>query len=84
MTMVKVRIRVGPDGSLSGRADGLPAGEHEAEMTLLDANSPPVRPSAKELLARVRAIQAEVARLPVLDGRSPEEILGYNERGHLD
>jgi hypothetical protein len=85
MTMVKTRIRVGPDGSLSGRADGLPAGEHEAEITLLDASSPPVRPSAKEdLLARVRAIQAEVARLPVLDDRSPEEILGYNERGHLD
>ena len=83
MTIVKTRIHVGPDGTLSGRAHGLPAGEHEAEITLLDV-TPRVRPSAEELLARVRAIQVEVARLPVFDSRSPEEILGYNERGHFD
>jgi hypothetical protein len=84
MTIVKTRIHVGPDGTLSGRAHGLPAGEHEAEITLLDVGSPRVRPSAEELLARVRAIQAEVARLPIFDSRSPEEILAYNERGHFD
>ena len=39
---------------------------------------------ADTLLARVRAIQEEVARLPVLDDRSPDEIIGYNERGHFD
>jgi hypothetical protein len=84
MTIVKTRIHVGPDGTLSGRAHGLPAGEHDAEITLLDTGSPRLRPSAEEVLARVRAIQAEVAQLPVLDSRSPEEILGYNERGHFD
>jgi len=84
MTIVKTRIHVGPDGTLSGRAHGLPAGEHDAEITLLDTGSPRLRPSAEELLARVRAIQAEVAQLPVLDSRSPEEILGYNERGHFN
>jgi hypothetical protein len=84
MTIVKTRIHVGPDGTLSGRAYGLPAGEHEAEITLLDTASPRVRPSGAELLARVRAIQAEVAQLPIFDSRSPEEILGYNERGHFD
>jgi hypothetical protein len=36
------------------------------------------------LLAQVRAIQSEVAGLPVYDGRSPDEIIGYNERSHLD
>ncbi len=82
MTKVKTRIRVAPDGRLTGRAAGLPAGEHEAEIELLE------RPRAGSrdfdvLLARVRAIQAEVARLPVLDTRSPEEIMGYNEQGHF-
>ena len=33
---------------------------------------------------RVRAIQEEMAQLPVLDERSPEEIIGYNGRGHFD
>ena len=84
MTIVKTRIHVGPDGTLSGRAHGLPVGEHEAEITLLDIGPLGVRPGAEELLARVRAVQAEVAQLPVFDSRSPEEILGYNERGHFD
>jgi antitoxin VapB len=32
----------------------------------------------------VRKIQNEVARLPILDTRSDEELLGYNEFGHFD
>jgi hypothetical protein len=84
VTIVKVRIHIGPDGTLSGQAPGLPAGEHEAEISLLPPNHPKARPSAEDLLARVRGIQAEVARLPILDDRSPDEILGYNERGHFD
>ncbi|HZU89564.1 MAG TPA: DUF2442 domain-containing protein [Stellaceae bacterium] len=36
------------------------------------------------LLARAREIQSELARLPVHDSRSPDEIIGYNERGHFD
>jgi hypothetical protein len=39
---------------------------------------------AEGLLARIRTIQAEVAQLPVLDARRPEEIIGYNDRGHFD
>ena len=31
--------------------------------------------------ARVEAITAALAALPVIDSRSPEEILGYNEIG---
>jgi len=31
--------------------------------------------------AEVRRIQERLSRLPVLDHRSPDEILGYNEHG---
>lgn len=84
MTIVKTRIHVGPDGTLSGKARGLPAGEHEAEIMLLPTSTRQAGPTAEQLLARVHAIQAEFAKLPVLDTRSAEEILGYNERGHFD
>jgi hypothetical protein len=84
MTIIKTRIRVAPDGTLSGRADSLPAGEHDAEITVLDAPGAGARLDVEGLLARVHAIQAEVARLPMLDNRTPEEIVGYNERGHFD
>ena len=84
MTIVTTRIRIGPSGTISGRAKGLPPGEHDAQITLLDAPAVTSPRKADELLARVRAIQAEVARLPILDARSPDEILGYNEHGHFD
>lgn len=32
-------------------------------------------------LASIRAIQERIATLPVLDGRSDDEILGYDETG---
>ena len=31
--------------------------------------------------AEIRRIQVRLARLPVLDPRSPDELLGYDERG---
>lgn len=37
-----------------------------------------------DLIARIEAIQDRVAKLPVYDGRSPDEIIGYNEHGHFD
>jgi hypothetical protein len=84
MITVKTRIRVAPDGTLAGRAGGLPPGEHEAEIALIDPEKGAARLDADTLLARVRAIQEEMAQLPVLDDRSPDEIIGYNERGHFD
>jgi hypothetical protein len=81
---IKTRIRVAPDGTLTGCAAGLPTGEHEAEIMLTDSAEPAARSDVSTLLAHVRAIQKEVARLPVLDERSPDEIIGYNERGHFD
>jgi hypothetical protein len=84
MTTVKTRIRVAPDGTLTGRASGLPPGEHEAEIALVDTGESVDRPDFHTLLARVHAIQQEIVQLPVLDKRSSDEIIGYNERGHFD
>jgi hypothetical protein len=84
MTKVRTRIRIAADGTLSGRTHGIPVGEHDAEIIVADNAASGRGPDAAGLLARVRAIQAEIARLPVLDERSAEEILGYNERGHFD
>jgi antitoxin VapB len=42
-------------------------------------------PVEKETLRNeIRKIQQEVAKLPVLDERSADEIIGYNEHGHFD
>ena len=84
MTTIKTRIRVAPDGTLTGLVSGLPPGEHEAEIALVGIGKGAARPDVDTLLARVRAIQEEMARLPVLDERRPDEILGYSERGHFD
>ena len=51
---------------------------------LVDTRAGAAQPDSDTLLARVREIQAEIAQLPVLDERSPDEIIGYNERGHFD
>ena len=83
MTTVKARIRIEPDGTLTGHTTGLPAGEHEAEILLVEAPEPPVTDDPDALLARVRAVQEQMARLPELDKRSPDEIIGYNECGHF-
>lgn len=84
MITVKTRIRVAPDGTLTGRAGGLPLGKHEAEIALIDTEKGAARLDGDTLLARVRAIQEEMSQLPVLDERSPDEIIGYNERGQFD
>jgi len=39
------------------------------------------RTAAPRLRDELRAIRKRCARLPVLDSRSPEEILGYDEHG---
>jgi len=79
MTVITARIRVAPDGTISGRAPaGVPAGEHEAEIVLTPE---PRTATQEETLAAIRAIQDELARLPVLDPRSPDEIIGYDQRG---
>jgi antitoxin VapB len=36
------------------------------------------------LRAKLQEIQAAFAEAPVLDGRAPDELLGYNENGTFD
>jgi antitoxin VapB len=40
--------------------------------------------SETEYIARIKRITARVAAMPVLDTRSADEILGYNEHGLFD
>jgi hypothetical protein len=78
MTIVTTRIRVAPDGTISGRAPAsVPPGEHQADI-VLGTGAPAPTADAE---AAIRAIQDELAHLPVLDPRSPDEIMGYNEDG---
>jgi hypothetical protein len=84
MTTIKPRIRVSPDGTLTRQTAELHDGEYEAAIVLQDTATRQAGLDADALLARVRAIQVEVARFPVLDNRSPDEITGYNERGHFN
>ncbi|MDX2270263.1 MAG: type II toxin-antitoxin system VapB family antitoxin [Bryobacter sp.] len=44
-----------------------------------EARSP--RPDAEKLREKYRLVRERVAKLKVLDPRSPEEILGYDENG---
>jgi hypothetical protein len=78
--MIRIRVRVALHARFSGRAVGIQAGKHDAEMAV----DPAAQFASDDLLARVRAIQAEVAQLRVFDSRSPDAIIGYNERGHFD
>jgi len=38
----------------------------------------------EEYIARIEKISNWLTSLPVLDSRTPDEILGYNEQGHFD
>lgn len=83
MNIVRTRLHVAQDGTISGRApSAVPPGEHDAEIFVPAIGS--TAPDSAELRARIRALQDEVARLPVIDPRTPEEILGYNETGLFD
>jgi hypothetical protein len=44
----------------------------------------PQRQSYEEFKRGIDEIVERVKRLPVLDDRSADEIIGYNEHGHFD
>ncbi len=78
MTIVKTRIHVAEDGTISGHvSERVPPGDYYAEIPLSQAP----RPTRAEKLARMREIADRCARLPVIDARGPDEILGYDEHG---
>lgn len=45
------------------------------------AKTPRLKKGSEAIMAAVVKIQAQVAKLPVLDHRSADEILGYDELG---
>lgn len=45
------------------------------------AITPPLKKDPAAILAAVRKIQERVAKLPILDSRSADEILGYDDNG---
>lgn len=79
MNVIRTRLHVGPDGAVTGHVpETVPQGEHEAEIVVqLIA----VRPDEATARAIIRAVQDRLARLPVLDPRPTDEILGYDENG---
>jgi hypothetical protein len=84
MLSVKTRISVAPDGTLTGRSAELPVGDHDAEIVLLSSAISKINHDADALLARVRALQVELGKLAILDDRTLDEIIGYNQHGYLD
>lgn len=50
----------------------------------MERNAAKVRKSRAARIAAIEKIIAEVAAMPVLDDRSEDEILGYNEHGYFD
>jgi antitoxin VapB len=49
-----------------------------------ERRKPQKRESYEEFSRRIDAIVERFNKLPVLDHRSDDEILGYNEQGHFD
>ena len=78
----RTKIRVGEDGTIVAHAGGaLPPGEHEGTVTVADRPSRRRGAPNPRLVARMRALAADLARVPDLDSRPADEILGYDEHG---
>lgn len=55
--------------------------EARARAAGVQLPSPPRRKTVEERIAGMRAISDRCAALPVLDDRTPDEIIGYDEFG---
>lgn len=74
-----VRIHVSEEGRITGAAPaGVPAGDHDVSITFRD---PAPHPDPAGALAAVHRLQDQLARLPVLDPRSPDDILEDDASG---
>jgi hypothetical protein len=82
LSQIRTRILVGPDHRITGSVPAnVPPGEYDAEIAIgPQADAAPLSAEA-EIQARIWALQEEVARLPILDPRAPDEILGYGKDG---
>ena len=80
MNQIRTRIHIAADGTITGRAPRtVPPGDHDADIILRTPYPP--HPLPPDAAASVQALQERLARLPVLDPRRPDEILGYGEDG---
>ena len=80
MNEIHTCFQFAPDGAITGSAPReVPPGDHNAAI-ILDTPYPP-RPLPADAAARIRALQEHIARLPILDSRTPDEILGCGEDG---
>jgi hypothetical protein len=79
VTIIHAHIRVSPDGTITGSAPGAARGEHDAAIILSPVTRSPA--AQAEAVAAIRAIQEAVARLPILNPRPPDDIIGYDENG---
>ena len=57
---------------------------HALRKEIERARARPRRDPEEDRVRRIKRISEEVAKLPVLDDRSDDEILGYNDQGHFD
>jgi hypothetical protein len=82
MNQIRTRVRVGPDHRITGRVPAdVPPGEYIAEIAIQPIRNMALAPDGADVLARIRALQDEVAGLPILDPRAPDNILGYGADG---
>jgi hypothetical protein len=79
MNVIHTPLHVAPGGTVTGHVpETVPPGDHDADIVL----HPVVGAvNATEARATIRALQEELARLPVLDARPADQILGYDETG---
>ena len=67
------------------RKQGITAAVTDALRAEVDRERRRQRPGNKEdFHRRIQEIVDAVKKLPVLDDRTADEILGYNEQGHFD
>ena len=79
MSIIQARIRIAADGSITGSVPGATPGEHDAAIVLRRPAHPPG--AHADAVAAIRTVQDTVARLPVLDPRTADEIVGYDDGG---
>jgi len=78
MRAIKLHSRVEKDHTLSVR---LPEDVEEGPAEVIVLVPEERRPSSRPLADELDEIALHCSRLPVLDPRTPDEILGYDEHG---
>jgi hypothetical protein len=79
VNVIRTRLHVAPDGTVTGHVpETVPPGDHDADIVLHPMAG---AVDGAQVRVTIRALQEELARLPVVDARPADEILGYDETG---